>query len=132
VGNVELGREVMAHLSRGEYDRLVELSHPDVVWRSFFAGLGASGAYRGYEGMRHYVDDLREAFEHVYAEIDDGVAVGDIAVLVGRIHFRGRGSGVETALSAGWTFEFRDGKVLRFQAFRDPEAVLRGIGADED
>ena len=65
------------------------------------------------------------------AEPDDGIGVGDIELLVGRIHYRGKASGVETASPAGWMFKFRDGKVLRFRAFREPEHVLEVAGLSE-
>lgn len=100
------------------------MTHPDVEWRSFFAELGEGGVYRGVDGMRRYVGDLAESWELVRAEVDDGIAVGDVAVLVGRIRYRGRGSGAEDATPAGWMLRFRGGKVIRFRAFREPEAVL--------
>jgi ketosteroid isomerase-like protein len=67
----------------------------------------------------------------VRADIDDGVAVGDVAVFVGRIHYRGKGSGIETETAAGWMLKFRDGKLIHFRAFRDPERALEVVGLSE-
>jgi ketosteroid isomerase-like protein len=125
---VELAREVMATLSRGDFERLLTLAHPEAEWHSFFAELGEGGVYRGIEGMQEYVNDLSDAWDIVRADIDDALGVEDVAVLVGRIHFRGRGSGLETALPAGWMFKFRDGKVILFRAFRDPAQALEALG----
>ncbi len=125
---LELARRVLALLGDGNYAALVETSDPEVEWHSFFAQLGEGGVYRGHEGMRRYIDDLREAWELVRADIDDALAVGDVAVLVGRIHYRGKGSGIETETPAGWVLEFRGAKVIRFQAFRDPERALKDLG----
>ena len=72
--------------------------------------------------------DLEEVWEVVRPDIDDALAVGDVAVLVGRLHYKGRGSGVETETPAGWTLRFRDGKLLSFRAFRDPESAIAAIG----
>jgi ketosteroid isomerase-like protein len=99
--NLERGRELLGLLSTGDFDGLVGLTHPDVEWRSFFAELSEGGVYRGHDGMRKYADDLRDAWEMVRAEVDDGVAVGDVVLLVGRIRYRGRGSGAEDATPAG-------------------------------
>ena len=77
------------------------------------------------------MSDLADAWEIGTAEVDDALGIGDIALLVGRIHFRGRGSGVESALPAGWMLKFRDGKVLRFRAFRDPAQALEAVGLAE-
>jgi len=37
----------------------------------------------------------------------------------------------ETASPAGWMLRFRDGKVLRFRAFRAPERALEAVRAPE-
>ncbi len=126
--NVKLANEVMGALSRGDYPRLVAMADPEVEWRSFFAELGEGGVYRGFEGMRRYVDDLADAWEIVRADVDDGVGVGDVVVLVGRIHYRGKGSGAEDETPAGWMLKFRGGKVIRFRAFREPEQALEAAG----
>lgn len=60
--------------------------------------------------------------------MDGGVAAGDVAVLIGRIHYRGKGSGIETETPAGWMLRFRGERVVRFGAFREPERALEAIG----
>jgi ketosteroid isomerase-like protein len=129
-GNVELAGRVLDALARRDVSRLVDLSDPEVQWHSFFAevAFGQGGGYHGHDGIRQYVSDLNDAWEIVRADVDDGLGVGDIALLVGRIHYRGKASGVETASPAGWMFKFRDGRVLRFRAFRDPAHVLEAAG----
>jgi hypothetical protein len=57
-----------------------------------------------------------------------GCTAGASRPLVGRIHYRGNGSGVESAVPTGWMLRFRAGKVLRFQAFREPEQTLQMLG----
>jgi ketosteroid isomerase-like protein len=64
----------------------------------------------------------------VRAEVDDTLAVSDLALLVGRIHYRGTASGVETATSVGWVLRFRDGKPVSSRAFRDPDQALEAVG----
>jgi ketosteroid isomerase-like protein len=131
--NVKLASRVLDALARRDVTRLVDLSDPEVRWHSFFAevAFGAGGGYRGHAGIRQYVSDLNDAWEIVRADVDDGLGVGDIALLVGRIHYRGKTSGVETAAPAGWMFKFRDGKVLHFRAFREPQQVLEAAGLSE-
>jgi ketosteroid isomerase-like protein len=126
---VELGRELMRTLNARDPDRLIASSDPEVEWHSFFATLGESGVYRGHEGTRRYMRDLSDAWEVVRADIDDALAVGDVAVLVGRIHYRGRESGVDDDSPAGWVLKFRNGKLVRFRAFREPERALEALGA---
>jgi ketosteroid isomerase-like protein len=128
---LELGYRAMATLSRGDLPGLIALADPEVEWHSFFAELGEGGVYHGHDGTRHYLRDLKEAWEVVRADIDDGLAVGDVALFVGRIHYRGKGSGIETETAAGWMLRFRQGKVLRFRAFREPGRALGAVGLSE-
>ncbi len=95
--------------------------------RSFFA-MAAGGAYRGHEGLREYVRDLDEAWESLVPQIEDTLVVGDVGVAVGRLHYRGRGSGVDTETTAGWVFGFRAGKLLSLHSFSDPERTLLSLG----
>jgi ketosteroid isomerase-like protein len=129
--NVEVAREVLATLGERDPSHLVALADPDVEWHSFFAMGEGGGSYRGHDGTRRYMSDLEDAFEIGRADVDDALAVGNVVVLVGRIHYRGKGSGVESESPAGWMLKFRHGKVLRFRAFREPEQVLEAVGLSE-
>jgi ketosteroid isomerase-like protein len=126
--NVELARAAMEALSTRDLERLVALSDPEVEWHSFFASLSEGGTYRGHDGLRRYLRDLNDAFEVVQANVDDQVAVGDVVVLVGHIHYIGKDSGLDLRTPAGWVIKCRRGKVILFRAFREPEQSLEGVG----
>ncbi len=128
---MELAREILDALGRRDGPRLVALAQPDVEWLSFFA-LGEEGnMYRGHKGLSQYMSDLGEAFESLVPEVDDAIGAGDIAVLIGRILTRGRGSGAESETPAGWMLKFRDGRLVRFRAFREPPQALEAVGLSE-
>src|SRR6186713_1163245 len=124
--NVEMAGRVLDALAQRDVSLLIDLSDPEVRWHSFFAEVtfGTGGGYHGHDGIRQYVSDLNDAWEIVRGEVDDALGVGDIALLVGRIHYRGKTSGVETASPAGWIFRFRRERVVLFRAFRDPDQAL--------
>ena len=126
--NVELAVQVMDALGRRDISRVIALTDPEVEWHSFFAELGDKGVYLGHEGTRQYMRDLNDAWEIVRADIDDRLGVGDVAVLIGRIHYRGRSSGIEAETPAGWMLKFRHGLVVCFRAFREPEQALEALG----
>jgi ketosteroid isomerase-like protein len=128
--NVELAVQVMDALGRRDISRVIALADPEVEWHSFFAELGDEGVYLGHEGTRHYMRDLTEAWEIVRADIDDTLGVGDVAVLIGRIHYRGSYSGIETETAAGWMLKFRHGRVVCFRAFREPAQALEALGLE--
>ena len=118
----------MAALSRKDLSGVVALSDPEAEWHSFFAALGEGGVYHGHDGARQWMSDLNEAWEIVHAHVDDGLALGDLVLLVGHIHYRGRESGVESDADAGWVLKVRNGKVTRFRAFREPLEALEAVG----
>jgi len=60
---VELARQVMDALSRRDLERLIAFADPHVEWHSFFAELGERGVYRGHDGTRRYMSDLKEAWK---------------------------------------------------------------------
>jgi ketosteroid isomerase-like protein len=126
--NVELARTVLHALGTRDPARLIALADPEVEWYSFFAMGEAGGSYRGHDGTRRYMSDLSDAFEIGRADVDGAIGVGNVAVLVGRIHYRGKGGGVESESPAGWMLKFRDGKLLCFRAFREPELALEAVG----
>ena len=127
---MEVARQVLEALGQRDAERLIALADPDVEWHSFFA-LGEGGVYRGYEGTRRYMGDLGDAWEIGRAEVDDALGLGDVVVLVGRLHYRGKGSGVESESPAGWMLKFREGRVTSFRAFREPEQALEALGLRE-
>jgi len=129
--NLELARQVMDALSQRDLPRLISLADPEVEWRSFFAIGQTGGVYRGHDGTRQYMADLRDAWELVEAEVTDDLVVGSVVLLVGRIHYRGKASGVETDTSVGWLLRFRNGKAVSFRAFRDPEQARDAVGLRE-
>src|SRR5918998_3377317 len=120
--NLDVARQALGALGRRDAETLIALADPEVEWHSVFA-IGEGGAYRGQEGTRRYMRDLAEAWDVGYAEVHDALSIGNTTVLVGRLVYRGKGSGAEGETPMGWTFEFRRGRVVVFRAFRDPEAA---------
>ena len=129
--NVKAAGQVMDAVAQRGLPRLIALTDPEVEWHSFFALGEGEGAYRGHDAMQRYVNDLHDAWEIVRPEVHDELEVGEVVLLGGRLHYRGKGSGVETEALAGWVLQFRDGKVLYFRAFREPEQALVGVGLSE-
>ena len=106
---------------------MIELTHPEVEWRSAFVA-GTGGVYRGHTGMAEYVRDMKDAWDIVRLDVDHEIGVGDVVVFVGRIHYRGKGSGVEDETESGYVLKFENAKLVGFRPFRDPEAALGAIG----
>lgn len=125
--NLRVGHAILEAVEHRDLARLVSLTHPQVEWRSAFA-VTDGGLYRGHAGMERYVADMNDAWGVVRLEVEQEMAVGDVVIFVGRIEVRGKGSGVETGSRAGYVLRFRDGLVVLFRPFRDPEQALGALG----
>jgi ketosteroid isomerase-like protein len=127
--NLSLAHEVIGAVERRDLSRLIELTHPDVEWHSAFAVSDSEvGAYRGHEGMERYVKDMLDAWDLVRLDVDHEIAVGAIVLFVGRIQYRGQSSGIAGESRSGYMLKFKDGKVVTFRPFKDPERALEGVG----
>ncbi|MDQ3554693.1 MAG: nuclear transport factor 2 family protein [Chloroflexota bacterium] len=129
--NVELAHQVIDAVERRDLTSLIDLTDPEVEWRSAFVVGGTGGVYRGHEGMREYVKDMNDAWEIVRLDVDHEIGVGNVVVFVGRIHYRGKGSGVEADAESGYMLKFREGRAVRFRPFREPEKALEAVGLSE-
>jgi ketosteroid isomerase-like protein len=129
--NVKLAHEVIDAIKGQDASRLVELTDPEVEWHSLVEGLSGSAGYRGHDGVRRYIADIADALEFIYAEVDDAISVGELVLLVGHFHYRGKASGFDTKSPGGFLVRFRDGRVVYMRAFRDPEQALAVVGLSE-
>jgi ketosteroid isomerase-like protein len=128
--NVELAYEVIDAIKSQNTSRLLELTDPDVEWYSLVV-MDKPDGYRGHDGIRQYLADIADALEFIYAEVDDAISVGELVLLVGRFHYRGKASGADTKSPGGFQVRFRDGRVIYMRAFRDPEKALQAVGLSE-
>lgn len=128
--NVEVVRRLLTAIGERDLVTLRDLTHPLVEWQSFFA-IGEGGAYRGHDAIPQYLHDMEEAFEWLRPDVSDLLDVGDLIIGVGRVCYRGKESGIETDSPAGWVFRLRNGQVVRFRAFKDPERALEAVGLRE-
>jgi ketosteroid isomerase-like protein len=127
--NAEVVRRLLDAIGSRDLECLLELTDPDVKWRSFFALGEGDGEYRGHTGLRQYLGDLAESWDVLRIEVDSLLDAGAVVVAVGHIHYKGRESGAESTAHAGWMFKLRDGRVVVFRAFNDPEQTLEAVGA---
>jgi ketosteroid isomerase-like protein len=128
--NAQTARQAFDAFSRGDAEELVRLCHPSFVWRPFRAQLEGT-AYRGHDGIRRCVEDLQEDWSEVRIDPLELHEAGDLVVVIGQVHGRGRASGVELDAIAGFTVEFREGVPLRLTSYSDPGAAMRQLPGRE-
>jgi ketosteroid isomerase-like protein len=122
-GDVELVRESIDALNRGDVDWLIEHSAPDVEIHAQGVA-GEPVLYAGAAGIRENFRDNGETWqsiEHVPEEIREH---GDhVIAIVGR-RLRGRGSGVDVEDRIAIVYELRDGLATRIWSYRDVDEAL--------
>ena len=127
--NVEVVEQVVEALGRGDVDELLSLAAKDVVWIA--ARSAVEGAYDGHDGLRKFCADNAESFELFRPEIGEVQDLGDRVLAVGTIHIRGRGGGVETDIPVAGIATFEQGKLTRWEDFRDRHLALEAVGLRE-
>ena len=128
--NVELFHRVAAALNRGDVEYAVRHSTEDVVLIAARSAL--EGAFVGHDGLRKFFADTATNFEVLQARYDDVRDLGEERVLaIGTIHIRGRGAGVETDVPVAGIATYREGKLSRWEDYRERRAALKAAGLEE-
>jgi ketosteroid isomerase-like protein len=126
--NVDLVRRALEAFPRGDMDEMLSYMDPEGELHSAIVG-GAEGvSYRGHEGFRRWYADSFESFEELSNEWSEFRDLGDRVLVFGRIHARGRESGLEIDSPTGWVFTVRNGKLVRAEGFLSREAALEAAG----
>ena len=128
--NVERFRTNVEAFNRGDVEAWIETYHPD----SRFAPISApiAGAYRGHDGLRRWFADNRESFETFSVEFTDIRDLGDDRLLViGTIHLRARGSGIETEVPTAAIATWREGLLIDWKDYGDSAMALEAAGLRE-
>jgi ketosteroid isomerase-like protein len=102
-----------------------------VEWRPALGPGGMEGnVYRGKDAYERWLrDELPEVWEDFrgedleFRELPDGRVL-----LLGFIHSRGRASGAEVRVPFGQLAWFRDGQVVRIDAYPDHASALEAAG----
>jgi ketosteroid isomerase-like protein len=128
--NVEMFHRGTAAINRGDVEYAVRHSTEDVVLIA--ARTAVEGPFVGHEGLRKFFVDNAMNFEVFQARYDDVRDLGEDRVLaIGTIHIRGRGAGVETDVPVAGIATYREGKLSRWEDFRERRAALKAAGLAE-
>ena len=126
--NVELLRSLQDDWNRGDTTVDADKFHSDLEFLPLRAA--TEGAYHGIAGFESFVTDTLEVFEkfEMRCEFAD---LGEQVLAWGHLHVRARGSGIETDIESGGIFEFRDGKIVRWEDFGSKDKALQAAGLSE-
>jgi ketosteroid isomerase-like protein len=127
--NLDLIREIYRRIQRDERfpDELLDddieyVNPPDAV---------EPGIRRGREAFHRAIDRVTDVYEAELQNPEELIEAGEneVVVLVTFV-IKGRGSGLEQHQPQGHVWTLRDGKVVRFAWFNDPDEALGAAGIE--
>ena len=92
---------------------------------------GELAVYRGEEGVRRLIWELREAFAESHMEFPDIRDLGARVIGLGRVRSVGKQSGIETESPFAFVIDFMDGKASCVRSYVDHERALEAVGLSE-
>ena len=125
--NVELVREIIDALNRGDVDELVARIDRDFEWLPL-EDSPVARIYRGREQVRGYVEDWLSTFDFLRLDLEEASEVGDHVVVTVRGHGRGRASGVSLNNRFCQVWTLRRGTAVRMQEHATREQALAALG----
>jgi ketosteroid isomerase-like protein len=114
---------------RDEVD--LSLLDPDVIFEDNVLPDHARETYHGHEGVIRATRAWLEPYGEFALELEQIVGTGDRLVSIHRFRAKGRHSGIEEGGRYAYLSSFRNARVIRFVAFRDPAEALEAAGLPE-
>ena len=126
---VDVVRSAYESFRRGDLEALLGTLAPTITWRCPEV-LPQGGNYEGVDGAAEFFASVAEAWSEISVEVDAIVGDGDRVVVLGRTSGAANaasGAHVEYQWAHAW--RVRDGQVVSFDEYLDPDPVLAaGLG----
>ena len=131
--NVELARQAIDALNRGDLDAWLAFLSPDVVWEALPGVPGIGELYRGRAEVRGWIEELWEVAEGVvHTKIEQITDLGEDRVFLALVlTARGKGSGVPFEMPTWSVIWYREGLVTRRQVFWTRDEALEAAGLQQ-
>lgn len=91
---------------------------------------GTAGEWRGLEEMWAAWVDWPRSWDAVRFEAERFIELGDRVLVLSRHFGRGKRSGASMDRESGDIFTLREGKIVRWECYRDGEEAVRAAGLD--
>ncbi len=121
--------EILAAWNRGDLQALLPKLCEDFLWRPATMSSVEAEDFHGHDGFSRFVRGWKEVWPTWDVEIEEIREVADrIVVVLGQVHARGSGSGIELDSPVAYVFEFCDDLVARGTSFFDHGEALSAAG----
>jgi ketosteroid isomerase-like protein len=135
--NVEMLRSAYPLFSlqaatEGELDALFDdIADPEIELRPPPIYPDEVPSFRGLEETKGFLRRLAEVWEEWRFVPQEFIASETQVVVIGYLHARGKGSGVEVDTPGAHLWSFRDGKAARLEVYLDQAEALEAAGLSE-
>jgi ketosteroid isomerase-like protein len=130
--NVEIVRALLARWERGDY--IAEAFDPEVEFTRTGGGsdvLGYVTKSHGIEGLWRALGAWTEEWSDVRVQAESFVEVGEQVLVLVRHRAVGKRSGVPMNHLDAWVFSIGDGRIVRWDAYWNPDEAKRALGLRE-
>jgi ketosteroid isomerase-like protein len=131
--NVAIARGLLTRWERGDY-YTAEAFDPEVEFTRTGGGadvLGFATESRGIDGLWAALGAWTEEWSDVRVQAESFMRVGERVLVLVRHRAVGKSSGVPMNHLDAWAFSFRDGRVVRWDAYWNPADAKRALGIKE-
>ena len=124
--NVEIVKAVYDAYNREDWDAAFKDAAPGCEM-DFSRALGPWRGVFGLDQIRRVVREFRETWESARTEPHEFIEAGDLVVVPGTQHLKGRG-GIEVAASATLVWTIRNGAIERVTMYQERQDALEAVG----
>ncbi len=127
--NVELAQQAFDTFNRRDIGAFLALMAPDVVAESRLAAM--EGGYHGHDGIRHWWQNLLDAFPDYTVETIEARELGNLTLAT--LRTRGHGADSDTPfVDTVWVVvDWRDKKAVRWRVLSTEAEALEAVGLRE-
>jgi ketosteroid isomerase-like protein len=111
---------------RGDAD--MSLFDPEVSYDDTVLPDHVGETYHGHEGILRAAERWIEPFEWIRIEVEQILEAGDRLVSIHRWRAKARHTGIEFDSPLAYVLTFRDGKIIHFRSYLDPEQAIDAVG----
>ena len=129
--NVEIVQSGFSALARGDFESFFSVLDDGVEWVNPLYAV-EPGTRRGTAEFREALGRMRASFGDIRLTVDEVVEAGETVVVVtGRWTGQGTASGVRLETPFSSVLALRNGKVVRYEWFREKAEALEAVGLSE-
>jgi ketosteroid isomerase-like protein len=129
--DLEIVRQLLEAFNSEDIERVLALTHRDVVVEISPEVSAEPDTYRGHDGMRRYFQSFRDAMDEIRFESEQVVDVGPSVVVALRLTASGRQTAIRVQQRSAGVWTTAEGKLIRIRSYASADDALKAVGLAE-